>query len=59
MDYAELQEYHKRVRAKARERYAFARSLGFASKECVALASCSEETIRRIAAERDAMKLPV
>lgn len=56
MDYAKLQEHQERLRVKAKKRYALARSLGFPAKQSAALASCSEDTIKRIAAERDSLK---
>jgi hypothetical protein len=56
MDYAMLVDAKIRARHKHQQRYALAKSLGFNGYECPRLANCSEETIRRIAAERDSIK---
>jgi hypothetical protein len=55
MQYSELKEATSKENAVNRARYAFSRSLGFTSKEAKRLQFCSEETIRRVAEERDSV----
>ena len=57
MDYSSLQTSSENAREQARRMYALARSLGFTGRESGRLANASEDTIRRIAAERDALQV--
>ena len=50
----DLMEQVENIKRRIRERYAFAKSLGFTAAEAQLLQNNSEETIRRLADERKA-----